>query len=107
MALQIVSSYVLVSDDFLRDAINNVNTMAGSACKFFDSFDYKKDLLEHRYSDALTKGVSLLDRCQRVAPDAYKKIHKGTPFYFIGMAAFYLSDYETAVFFSTPLFLKI
>jgi len=48
---------------------------------------------------ALAFGLRLLDTCARLAPEAYAGIHKGTPFYFLGMAAFLVHDYETAVFF--------
>ena len=30
--------------------------------------------------------------------DEYKKHHKGTPFYLLGMSAFHCHDYETAAF---------
>jgi hypothetical protein len=36
---------------------------------------------------------------QKNDPGVYERIHKGTPFYWLGMAAFLVNDYETATFF--------
>jgi hypothetical protein len=66
---------------------------------FFNSFKYVQDLHEGNYSLALESGMSLLRKCKRADPTVYEKIHKGAVFYWLGMAAFLVHDYETAAFF--------
>jgi hypothetical protein len=66
---------------------------------FFNSFEYAEDLQNKRYSDCLIKGLSLLTKCKQIDPMAYSQIHKGSAFYWIGMSAFLLNDYQTAAFF--------
>ena len=66
---------------------------------FFGHFLYVQELVNGNYSSALNHGLELLQLCQRLAPDAYERIHKGTPYYWLGMAAFLVHDYQTAAFF--------
>ena len=51
------------------------------------------------YCAAFEQGIQLLYKCQSLASEAYVKVHKGTPFYWLGTAAFLKHDYEIAVFF--------
>ena len=37
--------------------------------------------------------------CRQIDADAYRNIHKGIPFYWLGTAAFLVHDYQTATFF--------
>ena len=69
------------------------------ADKFFNSFSYVQHLREGNYSLTLENGVSLLTKCKITDPQLYDRIHKGAAFYWLGMAAFLVHDYETAVFF--------
>jgi hypothetical protein len=41
----------------------------------------------------------MLHQIQRVAPQRFKTMHKGTPYYLMGWLAFAMKDYEKAVFF--------
>jgi hypothetical protein len=43
-------------------------------------------------------GVRFLNRCKSLEPVEYDNRWKGTPFYWIGSAAFLAHDYETAAF---------
>ncbi len=42
---------------------------------------------------------ALLRKCKRIDADAFARIHKGHPFYFIGITSYYLDDYLTALYF--------
>jgi hypothetical protein len=55
-------------------------------------------LRERNYSAALDQGINLLATCKQIDADAYRRIHKGTPFYWLGTAAFLVHDYQTATF---------
>lgn len=66
---------------------------------FFGRFKYVQDLFRGSHSAALDQGLSLLAKCKQIDVDAYRNIHKGTPFYWVGTAAFLVHDYQTATFF--------
>jgi len=66
---------------------------------FFNSFQYAHQLFGGNYSATLNSGIDLLERCRAIDLDSYTRIHKGSAFYWIGMAAFLIHDYQTAVFF--------
>ena len=72
---------------------------AKDADAFFNRFEYFQRLRERSYSAALDQGIKLLATCKQIEPNAYQNIHKGTPFYWIGTAAFLVHDYQTATFF--------
>jgi hypothetical protein len=87
-------------DDELADRLRTAargDTKAADS--FFSAFPYCKELSAGRYLAAFNHGISLLLKCQALDNDAYDKIHKGTPFYWLGTASFLLHDCQTAVFF--------
>ncbi len=89
-----------ISDVDLGQLLTRVPETREGGDNFFGLFDYVEELhVRHNYSAALWKGMSLLEACRRAAPERYEAIHKGTPFYWLGMAAFNAFDYETATFF--------
>jgi hypothetical protein len=67
---------------------------------FFDEYaPYRAFIDNGQYSHAINNAVSFLDSVQRSLPAQYQAIHKGTPFYVMGFAAFLSHDYETGAFF--------
>lgn len=85
-------------DSELREILTSIRSWE-EADRFFDSLEFVHLLHSGSPGNALLLGIESLEHCQRVAPDAYQAIHKGSPFYWLGMAAFLVHDYETAVFF--------
>src|SRR6266567_456507 len=47
----------------------------------------------------LNAGITFLRQCHQLERAGYERAHKGTPFYWLGTAAFLAHDYQTAVFF--------
>lgn len=88
-----------MNDDEFRTGFFDAAQDAGKANIFFDSFKYKYDLLNGNYSEALDGGIHVLNKCLAEDEQAYRAIHKGTPFYWLGTAAFLVHDHETAAFF--------
>src|SRR5262249_41554359 len=43
-------------------------------------------------------GINFLNRCRMLEPIEFERRYKGTPFYWIGCAAFLANDFETAAF---------
>lgn len=90
---------VNLTHDQLRDELLRVADDPTGANIFFGQFAYVQELHQGNYSGAFDHGVQLLHLCRELAHDAYVKVHKGTPFYWLGTAAFQMHDYEIAVFF--------
>jgi len=89
-----------VSDPELRTMfLEAASRGTDSADEFFNRFRCMQDVFYGRnYSSALQEGLFLLTKCKNIDAGVYQTIHKGTPFYWLGMAAFLVSDYETAAF---------
>ncbi len=66
---------------------------------FFSSFDYLDELNAGNAARARSQALELLNTCRRLDHDAYMKIARGTPYYWLGYASYLLEDYESAVFF--------
>lgn len=66
---------------------------------FFNKFKYRFDLFAGNYAGALNQGIDLLNRCRAIDDAAYFRIHKGTAYYWIGIAAFLMHEHEIATFF--------
>jgi hypothetical protein len=84
-----------IQDDELRQMLHSAVT-SGDTADFFRHFEYY-------FADqpflTLCRGEAMLTRCNQVAPEAYAKLSKGTPFYWLAWAAFELHDYETCAFY--------
>ena len=67
---------------------------------FFDAVTpYYVEILSGRFPFAVNTGLLLLNESKKFAPEKYENEPKGTPFYFMGIAAFASHDYQTATFF--------
>ena len=71
----------------------------GTANAFFGAFPYVQELVRGNYSATLHQGIALLEKCRQLDPITYQTIHKGTPFYWLGTAAFLIHDYQNALFY--------
>ena len=88
-----------ITSDELRNQLIRAASDPGAANVFFGQFSYVDHLVSGNYSACFDEGCKLLRLCQQLAPEEYRRIHKGTAFYWLGTAAFLKYDYETAVFF--------
>jgi hypothetical protein len=59
---------------------------------------YFVELLNHRYSKAVDHGIELLKSVRKLSRNVYNKNSRGTPFYWMGIAAFLSHDFQTAAF---------
>jgi hypothetical protein len=59
---------------------------------------YYELMMQRRFSDVVDFGVSWLEQEKQSNPTRYSTEPKGTPFYFLGIAAFASHDYQTATF---------
>ncbi len=89
----------MTDQEFKTMFLQAANGGATDANDFFNSFRYAHEVLQGNYSEALNQGRSLLMQCRSIDEGAYERIHKGTPFYWLGIAAFLVQDHERATFF--------
>jgi hypothetical protein len=69
------------------------------ADNFFNRLGYIGKLLADKPHAAIEEGLSILSLFHRTDPTAYERIHKGTPFYWLCIAAFMAHNYELATSF--------
>lgn len=98
--LQPTNQFANLTEEELRQAfIDASNGLRGGANHFFDQFKYKYDLFSGNPAATLIQGLDLLNRCQAIDQAAFANIHKGGPYYWLGIAAFLVNEYELATFF--------
>jgi hypothetical protein len=91
--------FYLTCEQFKALYLHAANGGRGEADAFFDRLGYAVNLHHGRYLEALNGGIAVLRKCREIDADAYSRIHKGTAFYWLGTAAFWVHDYETATSF--------
>jgi hypothetical protein len=71
------------------------------ATKFWNTYNVDPiGLLNNRQFLLLRDRLfELLRVCQKIDADAFAKIHKGHPYYFIGISSYLLDDFQTAIYF--------
>jgi hypothetical protein len=67
--------------------------------EYFQGFNFGIMILYGQYLLAYNEIKRVLHLCRQIDEKSYKTIHKGSPYYWFGMAAFLLRDFETAVYF--------
>jgi len=94
------SQFKLLTGDELRTAfLAAAAATPKEANAFFGRFKYAYDLFGGNYSSAVNLGLALLASCRAIDQSAYRHIHKGTAYYWIGSAAFLMQEPELAAFF--------
>ena len=66
---------------------------------FFARFGLAELVRNNRFSEALERGHKLLRLCKLLNMDAYQYMHKGAPFYWMGMAAYRINDFQSAIYY--------
>jgi hypothetical protein len=66
---------------------------------FFNRFTFVSDILHGNPGAGVDDGLRLLSTCRSIDLGAYGRIHKGSPFYWLGIGAFLVHDVELAAFF--------
>jgi hypothetical protein len=80
--------------------VGGCNRRERSSMPFFDAVTpYYVEILNGQFPFAVNTGLLLLNETKKFAPEKYENEPKGTPFYFMGIAAFASHDYQTATFF--------
>ncbi len=71
------------------------------ATRFWNRHNPKPfDLLNNfQYYQLRERLFALLQECRKIDSAAFDRIHKGHPYYFIGIASYLLDDFQTAIYF--------
>jgi len=88
-----------LTEDELRQAFIEASQDNASSERFFNSFTYVSHLFNGNYQAAFEQGRDLLNRCRAFDQNIYTSMHKGTPYYWLGSAAYLLNDFESVTFF--------
>jgi hypothetical protein len=70
-----------------------------AASDFFARFGFWQLYYSNRFYETLDRGHEILPLCARLNPEVYKKIHKGYPLYWMGMAAYRIHDFQSAIYY--------
>lgn len=94
-----------IDQDFRERYIEAANNL-DKATRFWNTYNSKPfDLLNNQqYWQLRTRLFELLNYCKTLDRDAFEKIHKGHPYYFIGISSFLMDDYQTAIYFFDAAF---
>jgi hypothetical protein len=66
---------------------------------FFARFNLGGLIKNKQYFEAINLGERILHEIHRFDESKYKAIHLGAPFYWMGMAAYYMRDYHSAIYY--------
>jgi hypothetical protein len=67
--------------------------------RYFEDFQpYFPHIAGGNFSSAVHHGLDFLEQTKAFSDPGYEVAHKGTPFYFLGLAAFRCRDYESGAF---------
>lgn len=96
------ADFVIGDEEFKVSYLEAANSK-DKATKFWNKYNndpHPHSLLINRQFLLLRDRLfALLTTCKRIDYDAFTNIHKGHPFYFIGISSYLLDDYLTAIYF--------
>ena len=95
-----ITDFVIGYEEFKSrylEAANNFDSVTG----FWNTHNQNPGelIINRQYLLLRDRLFGLLRTCKRIDAGAYSKIHKGHPYYFIGISSYLLNDYQTAIYF--------
>lgn len=97
---QLTNQFANLTEDELRQAfLAAASGPRENGNHFFNQFKYRYDLFSGNAASTLLLGLDLLNRCYNIDETAFANIHKGSAYYWIGMAAWLMRNHELATFF--------
>jgi len=71
----------------------------GSGTEFFQTFNFGFLVQARQPAFAYTEIFRVLQECREADLQAFAQVHKGGPYYWLGLSAFLMRDFESAVFY--------
>lgn len=97
---QLTNQFANLTEDELRQAfLAAADGPRENGNHFFNQFKYRYDLFSGNAASTLLQGLDLLNRCHSIDETAFANIHKGSAYYWIGMAAWLMRNHELATLF--------
>jgi len=91
---------IFIEKNELIDLLNKLKDgTPEDANDFFSKFEIWELYSRGMFHEALNYGYKVLELCEKFNPDVYSEIHKGYMFYFMGLSAFKIRDFQTAIFY--------
>ena len=92
------AAYQKYAEDIFRQTASSSVKKHG---EFFDAIHSQFVTLFHarRYFEYIDYWVGVLDFLKSIDSQLFDKIHKGTPYYFCGVASFMAQDYQRSAFY--------
>jgi hypothetical protein len=95
----------LIDDEEFRAKYKESANSPENATKLWNTYnrlcnvDPREMIKNGQYSQLRDWFFKLLNVCKQIDGEAFKIIHKGHPYYFIGITSYYLHDYRTSIYF--------
>ncbi len=95
-----IADFVIGYEEFKAQYIEAANSVE-SATVFWNTYNIDPNGLVRNRQFLLLRDrlFGLLKACKRIDAETFTKIHKGHPYYFIGIASYLLDDFQTAIYF--------
>jgi hypothetical protein len=91
---------ILVLEDELSIMLNELPADdPNAASDFFARFNFGTWYKNNMFYETLEQGHNILRLCEKLNPELYPKIHKGLPLYWMGMAAYRIHDFQSAIYY--------
>lgn len=93
-------THINVSENEIAELLSEINTDDPSeASDFFARFGFAQMYRGNHFFETLKTGLDVLHLCARLNPEKYRSIHKGYPLYWMGMAAYRIYDFQSAIYY--------
>ena len=99
MSRDFITNIQILEDELTSILEDLDNDNPQQASDFFARFGFADLYYGNRFFEVLDRGHEILHLIARINPEKYKTIHKGYPFYWMGMAAYRIHDFQSAVYY--------
>jgi len=98
MPSEFIASLLLEKQEISRLLAEVDPSNSAESNKFFDRFGLNNLVANGNYAQALHMGRGVLELVQNLDKVKYIQMHKGGTYYWMGMAAYFLADFQTAIY---------
>lgn len=95
---------IFVTEEEISGMLNQISrenndVFRRASSDFFARFGLAQLIRTGQFSQAMDRGEEILHMCHRLNQDLYSEMHKGLIFYFIGIAAYRIHAYSSAIYY--------
>ncbi len=82
----------------IKEDIDKITTQK-EASSYWNQYPFTELLRRSKFFELREYVFEVLTKIKEICPDKYDKIHKGNPYYWLGMTSYLLKDYQSATYF--------